>query len=155
MDLHPIIVHFPVALLTLYGIFELFSVRRIARKPYWFYVKAVLVIFGALGALAAWLTGESASHYVEGVALVDMHASFAGATVILSSVIALIYLLVWFGKEKVQEYAWKFLSNRGAMIPLALALVVLVIITGALGGAIVYGTQFDPFMAPIFHLLGV
>ena len=58
MDLHPIIVHFPVALLTLYGIFELFSVRRIARKPYWFYVKAVLVIFGALGALAAWLTGE-------------------------------------------------------------------------------------------------
>lgn len=155
MDLHPIIVHFPVALLVLYGVFELFSVRKLARMPYWFYVKAIFVIFGALGALAAFLTGKSASYYAKGVALVDMHARFATATVILSVIIALAYLLVWFGKEKVQEYAWKFLSNRGAMIPLALAIIILIIITGALGGAIIYGTQFDPLMAPVFKLLGV
>ena len=155
MDLHPIVVHFPVALLMLYGVFELFSVRKLARMPYWFYIKAILIIFGALGALVAFLTGESASHYAEGVALIEMHGRFASAAAWLSVLIAVIYLLVWFGKEKVQEYAWKLLSNRGAMIPLALAVIILITITGALGGAIIYGTQFDPITIPVFKLLGI
>lgn len=155
MDLHPILVHFPVALLLLYGIFELVSVRKLMAKPYWFYIKAILVIFGALGAIVSAMTGEEGVHYGEHIALIDAHANFAGATVVLSIFIALVYLVAWFARDKFQLFAWKFLANRGAMIPLSIAMIVVILITGGLGGAIVYGTDFDPLMKPIFQLLGV
>ena len=155
MDLHPILVHFPIALLLLYGIFELISVRRLMAKPYWFYIKAILVIFGALGAIASFVTGEEGIYYGKNTALIEAHANFAIAMVILSIFIALIYLVAWFARDNFQLFIWKFLANRGAMIPLALAMIVVILITGSLGGAIVYGTDFDPLMKPIFKLLGV
>jgi len=155
MDLHPIVVHFPIAFLLFYGLFELVSVRKLMAKPYWFYVKAVFIILGALGAVASLLTGEEGIHYGENIALLETHEAFAQATVVVSIFISLIYLVAWFGRDKFQLVAWKFLANRGAMIPLAIAMIALIVITGGLGGAIVYGTDFDPLMKPIFQLLGV
>lgn len=110
---------------------------------------------GAVGALLANLTGEGATHFAEGVALIEAHEQFAQATLTLSIFLSLVYLVAWFGLDKFQLYAWKLLSNRGAMIPLALAILALITITGGLGGAIVYGTDFDPLMKPIFQFLGV
>lgn len=149
MDLHPIIVHFPVALLTLYAVFELVRFRKVLEKPYWFYIKAALVVFGALGAAAAYLTGPD----VHGSALVSMHSNFATITLIIFTILGLNYLNEWLKREGKKHFSKSLPS--WLIVLLALAGLAAVTITGGLGGAIAYGTGFDPFMAPIFKLLGV
>ncbi|MDB5266550.1 MAG: hypothetical protein JWN89_365 [Parcubacteria group bacterium] len=148
MDLHPIIVHFPVALLTLYAVLELVRFRKVMEQPYWFYIKGALAIFGSLGSLAAYATGPDAHPAPR---ILQMHSNFATATLLVFAVIAFSYLFQWF---KPNRYS-AFVHRSYIIIPLALIGLVCVTITGGLGGAMVYGTHFDPFMAPIFKLLGV
>jgi uncharacterized membrane protein len=147
--LHPIIVHFPIALLTVYAVLELVRFKKVTSQPYWFYVKAVLVILGSLGSLAAFMTGPEGDGALPPI--VAMHARFATTTVILFLIISMSYLLTWCKPTRVTS----FVLRPYIIIPLALAGLVCITITGGLGGAIVYGTHFDPFMAPIFKLLGV
>jgi uncharacterized membrane protein len=147
MDLHPIIVHFPVALLTLYAVFECIRFEKVLSKAYWFYVKAILAIFGSVASIAAFATGPD----VGGSALVQMHSNFALTTVLVFGLIALTYLLEWF---KPSKYSL-FIMRPYIIIPLAVLGLVLVTVTGGLGGAIQYGTHFDPFLAPAFKYLGV
>jgi len=150
MDAHPIIVHFPVSLLTLYAIFELIRFRRICEKPYWFNVKATLAIFSFLGAAAAFATGPGQNARSP---LGEMHQHFALATLILSGVIALHYLLRWV-RQAGYHHGIPAIPSW-LLVLLALALLVCITITGGLGGALVYGTHFDPLMAPVFKYLGV
>lgn len=149
MDLHPILVHFPVALLTVYAALECIRLKKVLEKPYWFYIKATLAIFGELGALAAYATG----HGVRGSTLVHMHSMFATITVWLFAILSLSYLNEWLKREG--RWHIKFALPGFVIIILAILGLASVTITGGLGGAIVYGTHFDPFMAPIFKLLGV
>lgn len=152
MNLHPIVVHFPIGLLTFYAVLELIRFKRIAEKPYWMNIKAILAIFGFLTALAAYLTGPE----VEGGAaprILEMHETFASATLLIFGIIALNYLLRWARHEGI-HHRIPMLPNR-VVITLAILGLVAITITGGLGGAMVYGTNFDPFMAPIFQLLGV
>jgi uncharacterized membrane protein len=146
-DFHPILVHFPIALLTLYAVLECVRFKRAMEVMHAFHVKATLVIFGALGAAAAYATGPD----VHGSPLVAVHERFATITLIIFSVIALSYLFELFKSNKYSA----FVHRSYIIIPLAVLGLIAVTITGGLGGAIVYGTQFDPFMAPIFKLLGV
>lgn len=142
MDLHPIFVHFPIAFLTVYAIFELVRFRRIVEKPYWHEVKAVLVIVGFAGAVIAAITGGVASNWaIGGPRIFAMHQIFALITIVLSGIAA-------FGYIK---------NNFSSLVYIVLAALILVsiTITGGLGGAMVRGTDFDPLMAPIFKLLGV
>lgn len=155
MDIHPLVVHYPIALLTLYSLFELVSVRKMQERPYWFYVKAVFVILGALGAVASAVSGLFATHFVRGVPLVEMHIWFSYATAAIFLIIAALYASVWWGNAVSARYSAKILFNRWAMAPLALVGLVSIVITGGLGGAMVYGTDFDPLMRPIFKLLDV
>ncbi len=147
MDLHPIVVHFPVALLTLYAVLECVRWRRAMEVMNIFHVKAVLVIAGTLGAIAAYISGPE----IYGSALVSWHDNFAIGTLTIFSFIALVYLAEWFRPSKYSN----FFHHPYIIMPLALLGLAVVIITGGLGGAIVYGTHFDPFMAPIFKLLGI
>ncbi|MBX4200336.1 hypothetical protein KW790_02665 [Candidatus Parcubacteria bacterium] len=149
MDIHPIIVHFPVALLTFYSVFELIRFERVLSKPYWFFIKAVLVIFGELGAIVAFMTGPEEG----GGALIDMHERFAIMTLIIFGIISLHYLLRWLRHE---GYHLRLPTLPSfLLVTLALAGLFAITITGGLGGALVYGTHFDPFMAPVFKFLGV
>ncbi len=149
MDIHPIIVHFPIALLMLYAVFECIRFNKVLDKPYWFYVKAILVI---VGELMIFLTLMTAPNERE-MGLVQVHQTFAFATALVFGLIALHYLLVWLKKEG------KFNNiptlPSWSLIILAIIGLVCITITGGLGGAIVYGTEFDPLMAPVFKLLGV
>lgn len=152
MNLHPIVVHFPVALLTLYAVLELVRFKRVMEKPYWMMIKAILAVFGFLSALAAYTTGPE----VEGgdaPRILVMHETFASATVIIFGIIALHYLLR-FARHEGIHHRIPTLPNV-VIILLAILGLVAITITGGLGGAMVYGTNFDPFMAPIFKLLGV
>ncbi|MBX4199031.1 hypothetical protein KW800_02020 [Candidatus Parcubacteria bacterium] len=141
MDLHPIVIHFPIALLTLYAIFELVRFERVLAKPYWHYVKKVLVLAGFAGSLVAALTGLITANFtIVGPRIFMMHEFFALATILLSGIASGFY----------------FKNNQHrALIVIAILILICITITGGLGAAMVRGTHFDPFMAPIFKLLGV
>ncbi len=171
MNIHPVVVHFAIALLTLYAVAELIRFKKISVSAHWFYIKLFLLITGALGSLAALLSGDTAEH---GIAdrtlrpLIEMHSNFGGATVALFSIIALGYLIRWANRDIMSirfntfraGKFWNFLtlvSDFLAKPPVAIILafigLALVTITGALGGAIVYGPDFDPAVSFIYHLL--
>ena len=155
MDLHPILVHYPVAFLSVYAIFELLNTKMLSRRPHWFYIKGTLVIIGTMGAFLALVSGLFSPNYVDGMEIMEMHKKFAFLTTFVFLVISAFYALVWFGGERSQFWTWKILSNRRVMVPLALLGLLLILITGGIGGAMVYGKGFNPVMGIVFKLLGI
>ncbi len=173
MNIHPLIVHFPVALLIIYALFEIARFPFITRQEYYFYVKASLLILGSLSSLLSFLTGDTAKEVggYGGSKVVEMHETFATITVWIFAIIASAYLIAWVNRQNIfmkfrsggmLAKAWsiktKFshlILHSYVVIPLAIAGLISVTITAGLGGALVYGLKFDPFMAPIFRLLGL
>jgi|SRR3989344_4320684 len=144
MDFHPLVIHYPIALLTTYAIFELLRFKKLLDLPYWFYIKATLVIVGELGAIATVLAAVFSTSTLAGEsALADMYKNFIFITAVIFGVISLSYL------------KWPRLLKPVIIIPLAVFGLFFVVVAGGLFGATVYGTRFDPFLAPIFKLLGV
>lgn len=100
-----------------------------------------------------------------------MHETFADATAWIFGILAFAYLVAWanranlfmkFRASRLVATVWsidtqvsRFILKPWIVIPLALAGLCAVVITAGLGGALVYGLDFDPFMAPIFRLLGL
>jgi uncharacterized membrane protein len=166
MNIHIIFVHFPIALLTVYGILELAHFCRLLALSYWFYLKAVFVIFGEVGALAALLTGDTATEQFRYNPIVrqviNTHSNFGAATAILFGIIALLYLIAWLGRTGIlTRYGWSgALTNKierliaSWLMPIAAIVgLVLVTITGALGGAIAFGPDVDPVSKFVYSWL--
>lgn len=172
LNIHPILVHFPIAFLTVYALLECVPFKRITQLPYWFYLKAALVIIGTLGSIAAFLNGNilkslfrSDSHLS---ALVDRHSQFALATVLLFCLISAIYALEWCGREHLSArmhgkmksiFEWKVrIAHQLYASPLRVILAIvglaLVTITGGLGGTIVYGPDIDPVAGFVYRMFG-
>lgn len=179
MNLHPVFVHFPVALLTIYALMELVRFKKIMSKPYWFYLKAVILMVGGLGALAAYFTGNMAKFAVRQgefvVAIpnfkqvVSLHQNFAALSVAIFGILAASYLILWLNRENISRFFlqkqllmkfWQTLAKIAHafvetkfVIFLVLAGLICITITGGLGGIMVYGTSADPFFGVIYHLL--
>lgn len=170
MNIHPIFVHFPVALLTVYAVLELLRFKTLTDKAYWFYVKAVILIAGTLGAFVSLSSGEGAEHALSDRSLrplVEMHSTFANASSWIFGILAVVYLISWISKTSYNEklvnsmfskiwhikvmIAEKILGSYATVI-LALAGLAAITITGALGGAIVYGPDVDPIVSWVYHL---
>ncbi|MDR3642390.1 MAG: hypothetical protein P4L74_02055 [Candidatus Doudnabacteria bacterium] len=119
MNLHPVFVHFPIALLTIYALMELVRFKKIMAQPYWFYLKAVFLMVGGLGALAATYTGDMArsavrqGDFVPAIAnfkqVLSTHENFAHLSVAIFGLLAAAYLFAWINKEIV--------SLRGGVPP--------------------------------------
>jgi uncharacterized membrane protein len=173
--LHPILVHFPIALLSLYAILECLRFKKLLAWQPFFYIKAFLVIVGGLAGIAAYSTGPEGmavngwSGYASMVGsngrpfvdqIVNMHSNFASLTLGIFSVIAVSYLVVWIQKIRpIQHSAWSvilkianFIQKPAVIILLALLGLLAVTITGALGGSIVYGPNVDPVVSYAYHL---
>jgi len=167
LNIHPIMVHFPVALLTIYSLLELIRFKKLMEKPYWFYIKAA---FSIVGAGAGYLTIGSGlliySSFAKGglTKLVDTHKNFAETTVALFTLIGASYAVAWINKDATANFKqnpfWQFLSKisefvltPGVIIILALLGLLLVTITGSLGGAIAFGPDLDPAVHFFYHLL--
>ncbi len=168
MDLHPILVHFPIALLTLYAVLEILPLSRWYRKLPWQALLTVLVICGELGALAALIAGEYAEEKIIDPAMrniVEVHSTFAYATAIIFGLLAVLRLRTWIrtehsdflsaGYPKVvvaSDLVSNLLLSAPFRIMLVLAGLAAVTITGALGASMVYGPDIDPFVKFIYGL---
>ena len=157
MNLHPVFVHFPIALLTIYAIFECLRFKKLMQWEPWFYIKGSLVILGFLSAIATYVSGDAIEHEFAVTAslsrLIDVHSSFAMATVIVFGLIAAAYAVVWTKWKPLEALAKRLLSAYLA-IPLALIGLVLVTVTGALGGAIAFGPDVDPLVMFVSRAFG-
>ena len=174
MNFHSMMVHFPIALLVIYSLLELIGFRNVNKYLNWFYIKASFVIIGAITAFPALSTGEmleNVSKYDKN--LVHLHESFASASTNFFVVIAVIYLLAFLhintktsdfinsckkipaeGKRiinKIISYA-KLIVNSPLFLFMAIIGIVLLTITGALGGILSSGVGVDPIADFIYHL---
>lgn len=131
--IHPMIVHFPIALIIVAFVSEIVGV--ILRRD--FYVKAalLLLIVGALGAIAAYVTGDEASHTVgdSGAirAALEMHEEAGEFTLWTVIIAALIRALFAF---KHWMHGWR----QWVAVILLAACVAAVGRTGYLGGELVF-----------------
>ena len=168
-NFHVVVIHFPIAFLTLYSVLEIISIKRLQNKPYWFYIKAVLVILGAVAAVVARQTGELLIAASKGPLprVLELHKLFGTITAALFLVIAFVYVVEWVKKcgscawleHKSSAWLWHiFLKIQGALyrrpvlVLSALAGLATITITGALGGSMVYGPETDPMGKFIYHL---
>lgn len=167
LNIHPIFTHFPVALLTLYSLFELIRFKKITDQPYWFYIKACFVIIGTLSGYAAYTTGELLEDAFGGQ-LIEVHSFFASITLAIFAVISVAYLISWVEKT---DLAAKIASSRFSAIWKVLVMfratlmrplvsiiaaflgLIAITVTGALGGALAYGPDVDPIVHFIYSLL--
>lgn len=180
MNIHPLLVHFPIALLVMYSILEIgaYLLPALRRRAWVAPVKTFLLFVGVLAAGAAIVTGSMAEEIIEEAGLgsvspiIETHSSFAAATTLLYLVLAAAYLVrvfdengwgdrivgtnafltkIWNFKKRV----WYLVLDSWFLPFLALVALVSILITGALGASIVYGPDADPFVSFIYHLFWI
>ena len=166
MNIHPIIVHFPIALLVCYAIIEILPLTKWYPRFPWDPIKLFLVLFGTVGAVAALGTGSLAEHSSQWTLrnVLGLHKSFAGISTLIFGIITATYFIRWFFQQYPGLFvgalsALSFLKNiadfilkRRIVIPLALMGLVAILVTGILGGIIVYGPNLDPFTKFIYSV---
>ncbi len=163
LNIHPIIVHFPVALLTLYALIELIPFAVVRKNKSVQVIKLFLLFIGEMGAVAAGLTGSLASHGsktnpdIRYPNVIHTHSAFAQLTFIVFGLITLLYisqlLNQYYKKVSVPELIVTLSTYYWVLAPLALIGITTLTITGALGGVVVYGPDLDPFTHFVYQLL--
>lgn len=166
MNLHPILVHFPIALLTMYAMLEFASlVKPIRDRAYVFYVKATLLLLGALAAVPTFITGfiqlGPPQPDSEARRTLLTHYHFAIATLVVFGFLAACYAAAWLSREWTampeawkRRLAWHRIVTESLLAPaLALVGVACVTVTGALGGAMIYGPDVDPVVTFVYGML--
>ena len=130
--LHPLLVHFPVALIIvgfLFDVVSLFCKKEACLSKAGLY----LMVLGTLGAVAAFLAGEFFTPELTGDLgkLKEKHEIFAKITMYVMIAASVIRLAVLYYKKTESWYKW-------LVFVLFLIGTVGVGITGYLGGSIVY-----------------
>jgi len=176
MNVHPIFVHFPIALLTIYAALEVLRFKKWTASPAYTSIKAFLAIIGTVTAVVAFSTGDTATSVIrshpELRQVLRVHENFASWTVAIFSVIGVAYLIdaivrSWNPKPSYQRFiatplgkAWKLLEylasyilRPSVVIILALSGLFFITVTGTLGGLMVYGKSSDPIISALAALL--
>lgn len=171
MNIHPLFVHFPIGILSLYMFFEFFRFRFITKQPYYFELKAILVIFGTIAGYLAVFTGGMAEELAESgantvvsqseMSLVNTHVIYAVSTIVIFSLLAFSYLFEYMRKQRIFNRITKIAVfkaiakhiQRFAPI-LSLLGMFTMLVAGGLGAAIVYGPDIDPAVSIIYNLFG-
>ncbi|MDR9856177.1 DUF2231 domain-containing protein [Paenibacillus sp. VCA1] len=141
--LHPLIVHFPIALLFLAAVMQLFAIWR----PRLFDRTAdILLGLGFLSGIAAYMTGDGGERYAISVFgatrdMIHKHENIAFYTLIVYGLLLAVKILFRLPGVRRRFAAGMRWASPLVMI-LSLAGLVLVYYTGHYGGQIVYhGTQ--------------
>jgi len=156
--------------MIIYGLLELLRFKKLNNLPYWFYIKASMVILGAIFGIIAIFTGEMIEDMFESGPygnVMRTHSFFANLSTWIFAIIALFYIILWIEKQKifakVPDNFFKkildvllgishFVINTSFVFIIVLAGLIAITITGALGGAMVYGPDVDLAVSYIYHL---
>ena len=167
-NIHPIFVHFPIALLFAYSLVKIVPFQTWFPRVAWRDIERALLVIGVLGAFAGLATGEGAEHLARpNRALVELHAGFAATAtwiyaILLAGECAAIIRTSYM--QHIQKYpfvitvlSWieSIVCNKAMGIVLACAGLIAISVTGMLGGAMVYGTTADPLTAGLLNLFGI
>ena len=130
--LHPMIVHFPIALVVvgfLADTISIFIKKELCLSKVGFY----LMVLGTLGAIAAVITGSFFTQKVEGAALPlkETHELFANITMYILIAASAIRVFLVAKKKENNSLKW-------VVYFLFLCAVITITITGYKGGSIVY-----------------
>jgi uncharacterized membrane protein len=154
MDFHPLIVHFPIALLTLFAVLEILPLERWYARMSWKEIRFALLSFGVISIVPTIIFGLLAEDGVEGNPLVGKHEFFGFLSLAIFGVLLLVRLSAWFGLPGVFARIARWDSSRPFMVTFSLLGLLSLFITGAFGAAMVYGPGIDPFVRLIVRLLG-
>lgn len=172
MNLHPIVIHFPIALFSLYAVCELAGLMVRIRTYSWLeHIKTFLVVTGTALSFVAIQTGESVAESMRVMNITEtmrsaiaMHERFANATSVIFTVISLVYLFriveqrAWFGRmpkflQSIVTTYLRLLDHRVFLVLAASMGLLAITVTGALGGSLVYGADVDPIVKLIYRIL--
>ncbi len=133
-NIHPLIIHFPIALLLVAVFIDAVSIWF---QKDWLYKSSLMMyLFGTLGAIVAYITGRIAADTVspsfQAELTMSKHSDWALYTVLFFSIYTLIRLI--FQKKINPEDK----LIRLAVLIIALAGVFLLVSTGDLGGKLVF-----------------
>lgn len=146
-SLHPLVIHFPIALLISALAFDLVGVlwRRSAFTSAGLYAQTL----GALGAAAAVLTGNQAEEAVEAIpgieSLLELHERLGQVTLWVA--VAAVALRWYLTRRQPLN-----VPLRGLMLAISLGLALLVGFGGFYGGKLVY--EFGAGVEPVMRTLG-
>ena len=167
-NIHPILVHFPIAMLFAYSAIKLLPLKRWVPLVGWRDIEIGLLVIGLLGAAAALASGDTAESLAHANRmLVESHSTFAGiATAIYGALLAgevaaiilaqgYAYSARWQWVRSVLAFAERVLRGRVVSSALAMLGLIAISVTGLLGGVIVYGVAADPFAPIVLRLLGI
>ena len=146
MPLHPLIVHFPIALLILGAVIEIVNV--VMKKESLNKFGTLLIILGVISGFVTLATGDGAEHFAENKwggdsveGKVGPHETFADISMFIFSALAIIKILF-----RHNIFKWNVLQSKALRGGVATVLIVLlsiagaasIAVTGHLGGKIVY-----------------
>ena len=165
-NIHPIIVHFPIALLTVYCALEIIRIPALVRRAGAFPAKVLLLTVGTIGAAFALLSGDAAQEGYEGTAqlaqVIGWHSTFAYVTTGIFVIITFSYLIRWLQNAGIAGWIpsailrlEKDIFRSPVLVMLAIVGFGSLLITGALGGSLVYGKSADPLVGPLYQLLNI
>ena len=167
-NIHPIFVHFPIALLFIYSIIKIVPFKKWFPKVGWRDIERALLLIGILGAFAALATGDTAEHLIHpNRQLVEMHSNFGMiATWLYGALLAGEIAAVINAKKYIYGKSWGWISSILQLIEtifcnpvfsgvLAFLGFIAICVTGLLGGVLAYGLTADPLSATVIKLLGI
>ncbi len=166
-NIHPILVHFPIALLFLYSAVKLLPLKKWFPKVSWKHIELALLVPGVLGAFMANVTGEAAEHLIRpNHKLVETHAFMALTATWTYGLLLAGELLYWININLVSKLKSSFVLSifnklRNILINptisklLALLGLVAISLTGLLGGIMVYGVSADPLAKFVLNILDI
>lgn len=139
--LHPVVVHFPIALALAAVLTALIWMAR--NKMRWWRMTVVLNLLAFLGGIAALRTGEAMEDQSEGVTMVDRfvewHETMGERAVwALGTAIVVLFVMRWIGLREVAHAGVRLRWRLIAFFFVLLA-AVLVALTGHIGGIMTWG----------------
>lgn len=166
--LHPLIVHFPIALLFLYSIIKIIPLSTWLQKVSWKPIERFLLLVGTIGIFFATWSGETAKDITTASKnIIEMHEVFANLTswfYVLLVVCEFLPMVIRYVDSKnlaTHKVLLPFkkisllLKHKWLVILLSVLGLVSLLVTGLLGGVMVYGTTADPLAPLVLSILGL
>ena len=167
-NIHPIVVHFPIALLVIYSIIKIFPFRKWFPNVAWRDIERLLLLIGVMGAFLSLSTGEQAEDFSRpNEDLVGAHEFFANFS-------TRTYLIILIGEfanylntknfslinkinylPKILAWVEKILTNKNLVLVLVILGFISLFLTGVLGGVMVHGTTADPLAPFVLEVLNI